>query len=43
MFEYMGVWHLLVSDEDQSIQIFDFESGMSIFEFNFSKRNPDQI
>lgn len=42
LFEYQGVTHLMVAFENKSVQVFDFESGLSIFEFNFDeqKRHP---
>jgi len=33
LFEYQGMQHLMVAFENKSVQIFDFESGMSLFEF----------
>jgi hypothetical protein len=41
MFEYKGAVHLMVAYENKSVQIFDYSSGHSIFEFDFSLPSPD--
>jgi hypothetical protein len=35
----------MVAFENKSVQVFDFESGLSIFEFNFDeqKRHPAEL
>lgn len=35
LFDYQGTKHLLLSFENKSVQIIDFETGLSIFEFDF--------
>jgi hypothetical protein len=41
MFEYKGAVHLMVAYENKSVQIFDYLSGHSIFEFDFSLPSPE--
>ena len=38
MFEYKGAVHLMVAYENKSVQILDFETGVSLFEFKFNDR-----
>ena len=42
LFEHQGVWHLMAVFENHSVQVFDFETGMSMFEFHFADRNSDE-
>ena len=35
MFQFKGIVHLLVSFENKSVQIFEYETGHSIYEFDF--------
>ena len=42
LFEHQGVWHLMAVFENHSVQVFDFETGMSMFEFHFADRNSEE-
>lgn len=35
LFDYQGALHLMLSFENKSVQIIDFQTGLSIFEFDF--------
>lgn len=36
LFEHLGNYHLVAAFENKSVQIFDFQSGLSLHEFDFS-------
>jgi len=38
LFEYQGQKHLMISFENKSVQVFDFDTGYSIFQFNFNEK-----
>lgn len=43
LFEFQGVNHLMVAFENKSVQVFDFDSGLSVFEFNFDDPKRQQM
>ena len=46
LFEFKGQMHLLVAFENKSVQVFEFESGQSIYEFSFETsylQTPSEI
>ena len=42
LFEYQGALHLMVSFDNKSVQVIDFEKGESLFEFDFDLKSDKE-